>query len=259
MVVADLHVHTDSSDGTLTLGAVPAAADRAGVELVAITDHDRLHPDLDAPVVERDGVTLVHGIELRVDAGDQRVDLLGYGVEPTATLTGLVEHIQQDRIERGRAIIECVEDRLGVDLGVEPREGLGRPHIARAIAGSSADYDYESAFADLIGNDCPCYVARDVPTFETGREALADACRVVSLAHPFRYGDPEGALALAADLDAVERYYPYDHEVDPAPVERAVDRYDLLVTGGSDAHDDRLGRAGLEGDDFARFRDALGL
>ncbi|MFB6083754.1 MAG: PHP domain-containing protein [Halorientalis sp.] len=258
MVVADLHVHTTRSDGTLTPAAVPGAARRAGVEVVALTDHDRLQSALDRPVTERDGVTLVHGIELRVDAGEQRLDLLGYGVEPTPALADLVERIQRDRAERGRAIVECVEDRLGVALDVEPRPGLGRPHIARAIAESPADYDYQDAFDHLIGDDCPCYVARDIPTFERGRAVLADACGVVGLAHPLRYDDPGSALDLTAALDAVERYYPYEGDADPTPVERAIGTHDLLATGGSDAHDEQLGLAGLDRAATERFLAALG-
>ena len=62
-VVADLHVHTTNSDGELTIPEIPTAAREAGVECVAVTDHDRYHPDLDAPVVELDGVTVVNGPE----------------------------------------------------------------------------------------------------------------------------------------------------------------------------------------------------
>ena len=256
MVVADLHVHTTNSDGTLTLETLTDAAEAADVGTVAVTDHDRLHPDLRTPVARLDGVTVVHGIELRVEAPDERVDLLGYGARRTDDLEALVEHLQTDRIERGREIIERVEERLGVDLPVEPREGLGRPHIARAIE-EATEYSYGGAFDELIGNDGPCFVARDVPSFEDGLEVLAEACGVVSLAHPYRYEDPEAALELCADLDAVERFYPYDRDVDPRPLERAVERHDLLVTGGSDAHDETLGRAGLDRDAYRRFRAAL--
>ena len=87
MVVADLHVHTTRSDGSLTLDALPAVAADAGVDAVAVTDHDRVQPALDGPVTTREGVTIVHGIELRVDTGGQRLDLLGYGVDPTDALS----------------------------------------------------------------------------------------------------------------------------------------------------------------------------
>lgn len=257
MVVADLHTHTTNSDGTLTLATLPAAAERAGLDAVAVTDHDRTHPDLDEPVVELDGVTVIHGIELRVDVGEFRVDLLGYGVTPTDELHSLVDHLQTDRIERGRKIVERVESHTGVDLDVPLEEGVGRPHIARAIEESEADYDYEGAFEHLIGNHGPCFVARDVPDFETGRDILAEACGVVGLAHPFRYPDPERALELVEGLDAVERYYPYGREVDESLLAAAVSEHDLLVTGGSDAHDEELGLAGLDQAEFDRLFDRL--
>jgi len=251
MVYADLHVHTRLSDGTLTLETIPDAAEAAGVEVVGVTDHDRFHPDLDGPVVERDGITLIHGIELRVEATGGRVDLLGYGLERTDGLQAEVERIQRDRRERGRAIVECVEDRLGVDLDVAIREGLGRPHVARAIEDHpDTGLDYDEAFEELIGNDGPCFVGRDVPSFEHGRSLLAEACEIVGLAHPFRYADPEWALSLTADLDAVERYYPYNRPVEESLVDDAVREHDLLVTGGSDAHGRTLGAAGLSAAEY---------
>ena len=246
MPYADLHVHTTRSDGLLALDDVPDAARNADVSVVGLTDHDRLQP-FEAPIVERDGVTIVHGIELRVECPDgQRVDLLGYGVEPTTELAELLESIQRNRIERGRRIVDRVEHRLEIDLEVTVEQGFGRPIVARAIdTHPDTAYDYQGAFDQLIGNDGPCYVRREVPTFDRGRRLLSEACSLVSLAHPLRYPDPEPILDRAGELDAIEVAYPYGESVDLEPVERAVERFDLLMTGGSDAHDDRLGIAGL--------------
>ncbi|MXV62909.1 PHP domain-containing protein [Natronorubrum sp. JWXQ-INN-674] len=250
MPYADLHVHTTRSDGSLDLEMVPDAARRAGVEVVAVTDHDRAQP-FDAPVVEQDGVTIVSGIELRVETpGGERVDLLGYGVDPTPDLEGVLEYIQTDRIERGQAIVDCVEARLDVDLGVTVTDGFGRPHVARAIdAHPDLEYDYEDAFDRLIGSGDPCFVARDVPSFERGLAALTASCRLVSLAHPLRYRDPEQALALTAEptLEGVELQYPYNRndDLDRSVVERAIEEHNLVATGGSDAHGEELGGAGL--------------
>lgn len=256
MVVADLHVHTTNSDGVLTLETLPAAAEAAGVLAVAVTDHDRLHPDLSAPIVDVGGLTVVHGIECRVKTDDLHVDLLGYGVRRTPAIQSLTERLQTDRVERGRRIIARVEERLGTELPIEPREGLGRPHIADAIASVSA-YDYQGAFDELIGDGGPCYVPREVPSFTEGVDVLTDACGLVSLAHPFRYDDPHAALELCSELDAVERYYPYGFEIDTRAIERAIDRYDLLVTGGSDAHGTTIGAAGLDRADYRAVRASL--
>ncbi|PSP53669.1 PHP domain-containing protein [Halobacteriales archaeon QH_7_68_42] len=267
MVAADLHVHTTNSDGTLELAEVPAAARRAGLDAVAVTDHDRLHPGIDRPVAERDGVTLVHGIELRVESDAGRVDLLGYGARPTDALTETVERVQRDRVERGRAIIDAVEAHLGHEIPVEPERGIGRPDIARAVVASAPSYDdLGSVFDDLIGEDGPCYVRRRIPSFERAREVLGEACAVVGLAHPLRYPDPESALALTADLDAVEVHYPYDgsrgHTAATGPLDiedvaAVADEHDLLVTGGSDAHERDLGETALSADEYERFAAAL--
>ncbi|ELZ38071.1 PHP domain-containing protein [Halorubrum tebenquichense] len=259
-VVADLHAHTTVSDGTLTLDEVPAAAREAGVDWVAVTDHDRIHPGLDAPVVERDGVRIVRGTELRVDAGFERLDLLGYGVEHTDALDAEIDRLQRDRRERGAAILDRVEERLGVDLGVEPRAGLGRPHIARAIDESDAPYDYAEAFDELIGDDGPCYVAREVTPLDEGIDLLADACALVGLAHPFRYERVDEALSVAREspaVDAVERFYPYGRAVDDARIDRLAADADLLRTGGTDAHERTLGVAGLTESAFEPVRDRL--
>ena len=261
-VFADLHVHTTNSDGELELSEVPAAARDADVSVVAVTDHDRLHPELQTPITVVEGVTVVQGIELRVEPeGRERVDLLGYGATPTPDLIDELERVQRDRKERGRKIIANVEEHLGVDLDLEAREGLGRPHVARAVVDHpGTDYEaVDAVFDDLIGNDGPCFVARDVTSFERGVELLDDACGLVGLAHPFRYDDPTAALELTEHLDAVERYYDYGREVDARPLERAIADHDLVPTGGSDAHDRTLGKAGLSKPEYRHFRSAVSL
>jgi Predicted metal-dependent phosphoesterases (PHP family) len=114
-LVADLHSHTTVSDGSFTLETLTDAAQRADLDWVAVTDHDRIHPDIEAPVVERQvdsrekPLRLIRGIELRVKAGDQRVDLLGYGVERTDALVAESNRLQQNRKDRAGEIVECVD------------------------------------------------------------------------------------------------------------------------------------------------------
>lgn len=265
-IVADCHVHTTVSDGTLEPAAVVDAARAAELEAVAITDHDRINPFLDAPVAVRDGVTVVNGIELKVGAPHgERVDLLGYGLTPTPALAGETERLQNDRIERTAGIVDRVEEDLGLELDVAIEPGVGRPDVAREIdAHPGTDLDFGGAFDELIGDDGPCFIAREIPDFERGHALLSEACAVVGLAHPLRYADPAAALGLCADLDAVELHYPYspgaDAESDPVDlgvVEDAIDRYDLLVTGGSDAHGEELGRAGVDAEEWTALSAAL--
>jgi len=256
-IVADLHSHTTASDGTLTIEEIPTAAKEVGVNWVAVTDHDRIHSGLDDPITTIDGINVIRGIELRVQTDTQRIDLLGYHVEPTEELTSEIARLQENRINRARKIIACVEAEIGYSLDVEPSSGIGRPHIATAIDESNAAYDYTEAFGELIGNECDCYFSREITDVDEGIRLLKDACSVVGLAHPLRYDDPEAALKITDKLDAVERYYPYGTEVDTSIVDRAIERNDLLVTGGSDAHNKRLGKAGLSESQFEEFSTML--
>jgi len=256
-IVADLHSHTTASDGTLTIEEIPTAAKEVGVNWVAVTDHDRIHSGLDDPITTIDGINVIRGIELRVQTDTQRIDLLGYHVEPTEELTSEIARLQENRINRAQKIIACVEAELGVSLDIDPSSGIGRPHIATAIDESDAPYGYKEAFEELIGNECDCYFAREITDVDEGIRLLKDACSVVGLAHPLRYDDPEAALAVTDKLDAVERYYPYGTEVNTSSVDRAIERNDLLVTGGSDAHNKRLGQAGLSKSQFEEFSTML--
>ena len=248
------------SDGVLTLAELPAAARAAGLSAVAVTDHDRYHPDLDAPVTTRDGVTVVRGIEFRAETGDQRVDLLGYGLHETDALAAECDRIQRDRQSRGRRIVDRVEAETGVELDVDVGPGFGRPDVARAVEHSDAPYDYGETFDELIGAGRPCYVPRDVTGIDRAVELLSGACDAVALAHPFRYDDPAAALALVEthDLDGVERFYDYDgFDPDPGPVEKLLADGDRLATGGSDAHGRTLGVTGLNADDWERLCERL--
>ena len=260
---ADLHIHTTASDGTLTVPELPDAARAAGIDIIAVTDHDRIHPELDAPVQNLAGVTVIRGIELRVEADAQRLDLLGYGVTDTDALGAMTDRIQRNRKERAAEIVDRVETHTGVAIDIEIGEGIGRPTIARAIADSDAPYDYSGAFEHLIGADGPCYVAREIPTFAEGVDALRESCAVVGLAHPFRYPDTEAALDRARDLDAVERYYPYSgaaaEREDAGRVDEVAAEADLHRTGGSDAHNRTLGVAGPPGSAFDPFAGRLSL
>ncbi|MFB6310573.1 MAG: PHP domain-containing protein [Salinirussus sp.] len=257
MVAADLHIHTTNSDGTLDLDGVLERARAADLMAVAVTDHDRLHPALQSPITEMNGLVVVHGIELRVEAGQQRLDLLGYGVRRTAPLTDELERLQADRIERGRAMVTAVENCIGIDLELDIGPGFGRPDVARAVA-AKTDYNVQGVFDELIGEGCPAYVARNVPEFARGAALLQEACKFVSLAHPLRANEPSAALERAGSLDAVELYYPYDEAPDLDLVHQAIDEYDLLVTGGSDAHDgSSVGTVGLDASEWSQVQASL--
>lgn len=256
-VVADLHVHTTRSDGEVDPDELAAVAADAGLVAVAITDHDRL-PPRDA-IRDNEDVAVIPGIELRVEAESAgRVDLLAYGVEATGALADRIDALQANRFDRAAAMVERLEDTLDVNLAIDIRPGIGRPHLAQAVA-NATDLSPQAVFDRYIGDDCPCYIPRDVPSFRAGRRLLGDAASAVVLAHPLRYDDPKAALGLVEHLDGLEQTYPYGADVDRHPLEQ-VDTEGLLLTGGSDAHTEAaIGACGLDRSGFEPIAEHLGV
>lgn len=258
-VVADLHVHTTASDGTLTLEEVHEVSRDIGLAAVGITDHDRIHPDIDGPVEIRDGVTIVRGIELKVKrATGNHVDLLGYGVRESERLGSLTRRLQTDRLERARRMRDRLEAHLDVQLDLDVEYGIGRPHIARAVADVTG-IEVQTVFDEYIGEGRPCHVSRSIPTYADVLDVLESAASVVALAHPLRYDHLEEALEIAIELGAVERWYPYDTPVDETALVDTIGRHDLLATGGSDAHDADVGRIGLDASAWESVEKSLGI
>lgn len=259
-VYADLHIHTENSDGKMSFqDLVNISKKKNSIGAIAVTDHDILNSNIEEKYINKKGVTIINGIELRVEMNNQRVDLLGYGVEETYELEKELDRIQKARKERGEKVLEKVKEYFGVELNYEPNRHTGRPDIARAIEDSSQiDHTYQEAFDHVIGQDCPCYVQRYVPSFEKGKNLLSEASEVVSLAHPFRYDNVSKALDKAETLDAIELYYPYDKN-DSRIVRRYIDEYDLIATGGSDSHNYQIAKQGLTREESKTFLGKLGI
>lgn len=259
MPLADLHTHTNRSDGRLSPPGLIEKAARRGLAAIAVTDHDSVEAlPLAAFAAEQHGITLVPGVELSAWAGEQELHLLGYGFDPQNRR--LLDHLARYHTERRDRALAMVEQlgALGVPVRWERVEALagrgviGRPHVARALVEARHVGSMGEAFLRFIGNDGPAYVARAPVAPAVLIEMLHDAGGICVLAHP---GDrvPEPLLAelVAVGLDGVEVMHP-SHDVDLqaywADVAR---RYGLLATGGSDYHgyreeeEERFGQYGV--------------
>ena len=257
--VADLHVHTNASDGTLSLREIPDAASNASLHTVALTDHDRFHPDLTDPVMTLDTIRIIRGIELKVSCPDgTHIDLLGYAAKRTRELAALIDRLQENRVERAEEIIRNVEKELDISLPITIDDGIGRPHIAGAVSDHPAvSLSHNEVFDELIGDGRPCYVPREIPSLSEGKRILRNACELVSVAHPLRYRHLTTAVSVATELGAIERWYPYKQSVDLNPIDRAIEQGSLIPTGGSDAHGRKLGQCGLDEHACQRVLSAL--
>lgn len=243
MDTADLHLHSDRSDGVWPAARVVHAAKTAGLRAIALTDHDTLAGVRTArDEGERCGVEVLSGVEVSTwDGADRHV--LGYGFDPDdPALTDLFERARSARLSRAAAIVEKLA-ALGKPIPLdsvlaEAGEGaVGRPHVARAMLRAGHVGSFREAFDVYLGDGKPAWA-------EKLRVAPADAVRllhaaggVAVAAHPGCYGGPEAVDALLdCGLDGVEAWHSLHDPEMTRRLEEYAAEHDLLVTGGSDFH-----------------------
>lgn len=245
----DLHVHSTASDGTTPPGAVLAEAAAAGLDVVALTDHDTTAGWAEAAAaVPTTGVTLVPGIEISTQARGISIHLLAYLLDPAEpALAAELERTRHDRLTRARRMVELIATDFPltwdqVEAQVEPGATVGRPHIADALVAAGAMRTRDEAFATVLHSRSPYYVRHYAPDVVDAVRLVRGAGGVPVMAHPLaaRRGrtvsDAVIAEMAAAGLGGLEVEH-RDHE--PAEREhlrRLAGDLGLFTTGSSDYH-----------------------
>ena len=252
----DLHVHSNASDGTDPPAEVMRRAALAGLDVVALTDHDTVAGLAEARAAAGP-VTLLPGMELSCRLDGRSLHMLAYLFDPDQPeLAAELARIRDDRVLRARAMVDKLAG-LGVDISWEQVAAIageavvGRPHIARAMAASGAIASPREAFTrDWIADGGRAYVDRYAldPTRAIG--LVREAGGVAVLAHP-RAGrdtwvtDEQITRLAAAGLAGVEVFHPDQSDAERARLLALASRLSLVATGGSDDHgsltDYRLG------------------
>lgn len=238
----ELHCHTTYSDGTLTPGELVAAAVKAGVVALAITDHDTVSGWDDAlAAAQPHGLEIVPGVELSTVHNDRSLHILGFYPDAKKLRGDL-----QDRVEgRKRRAAEMMEKlaELGYPIELpEMGEGMapGRPHLATAMVNAGYVGSSREAFDRWLGDGKPACVEYEKFSIVEGIALLRRSGGVPVWAHPylFRGGTVEPVLEemVAAGLMGVEVYHPTHSPSQVDNLKKLCTEHNLLMTGGSDYH-----------------------
>ncbi len=245
----DLHTHSAASDGTDAPAEVIRAAAKAGLDVVALTDHDTTSGwDEAAETARRLGVVLVPGMEISCQAAGISVHLLSYLHDPDdVRLLAETGRTRDDRLGRARRMVERIAEDHPLtweDVVAQIRDGatVGRPHIADALLARGVVATRDEAFAGILHSGSPYYVRHYAPSAADAVRLVRAAGGVPVMAHPKAgrrgriVGDDVVAGLAAAGLAGLE----VDHR-DHLPDERVALRglardLGLFVTGSSDYH-----------------------
>jgi 3',5'-nucleoside bisphosphate phosphatase len=265
----DLQSHSTHSDGVLEPAEVVERAARAGVELLALSDHDTVSGVAEAVRAgERYGVRVVPAVEISaVDAdatAPRELHILGYGIDYSGErLRARLSEFLADREQRTMRMAAALRE-LGWELDereLTARQAagrpIGRPHLAEAVLGSPANAarlqeeqidDIGSLIKGYLIEGKPAFRLRETPTVAQAIEAIHDAGGVAIWAHPFwDIPEPDEVLATidrfrALGIDGVEAFYITHTREQTVLLGKRCAELGLLSTGSADFHgpDNRL-------------------
>ena len=242
----DLHIHSSVSDGRLSPEEVVRESVRHGLTIIALADHDAVDGIAPALAVAETfpSLRVIPGVELSTEVPQGEVHVLGYFIDYTdRELVAKLGRMRSSRRERAQGMIAKLRG-LGVNiewLRVQQIAGsgsVGRPHLAQAMLEKGYIASFKEAFTNYIGRDGPAYVERRKLTPVAAVELILRVNGLPVLAHPLTVSDPETMVRKlkAAGLVGIEAYY---KDYSPDEVSRLLslaNRYNLVVTGGSDYH-----------------------
>jgi len=249
----DLHTHSNCSDGALTPAELVARAAAAGVEVLALTDHDTV-----AGLTEADhsagvhGLRLVPGVEISASWRAQAIHVLGLWIDPaSAELRSVLKMQAERRRARMRKICARLE-KLGLPgplllAAVEAQPGLPtRAHLANAMVAGGHVSRADEAFRRYLGAGKPANVAAEWPALDVVVGWIRAAGGVAALAHPARYALSAGARRqmlgnfVAAGGGALEVVTGANGAQHVEGVAALAVKYGLMGSVGSDFHDPQL-------------------
>ncbi|OLS19836.1 MAG: hypothetical protein HeimC2_39570 [Candidatus Heimdallarchaeota archaeon LC_2] len=276
----DLHCHSTNSDGTWSVEQILKEAERKGVKVLAITDHDNFLGSIEAKQIAEQHFTgiLIPGIEISTRIKGKSLHFLAYlpsfEFDNESKLLQNLAKIRDSRVWRMKEMIkkanaigfgitfdEVLEEvTTGTDGTSQPADVISRPHLARVLVKKGYVETFEEAFDNFIADGKPLYISRFSLEFSEWIEQVSELEGIIVWAHPFEgYQDNfEEFLEYANHVTkfpiaGIERIYNYEGKYNVSKefqakgneyLDKIIKKNNYLITAGGDFH----GNVGLLGE-----------
>jgi hypothetical protein len=262
-VKVDLHVHSNYSDGTFTPEQLVDSAIQLGIGAISITDHDNvISYEIAKEYIKQKNaeLELIPGVEINTICKNEEIHVLGYYMDMNnKAFKEMLVNQQHARINQTHKIVELLNKKEGINITFENIKNyvtaggsIGRPHIAKALVHVGGVMTVMEAYSKYINNSSPVYIQRETVSTHDAVEIIYEAGGIPVLAHPCDIQNAEKFVTelMSYGLRGVEAYH---RKHSPAMVEyysSIAEKYDLIVTGGSDFHAPNMSNQVIMGKNF---------
>lgn len=241
----DLHIHSNYSDGTLSIEEIIALAKSKNLSQIAITDHNILTGSINASKIS--DIDFIIGTELSVGYHDKEVHLLGY-FPFESNYKNVQFVINEGEAYKKVAILEMIENlnAMGFDLDITEltkysKGIINRVHICMAMMEHGYISSIKEGFSNYVGDNCEAYVERKTVSIEEAAEAIHSDGGIAVIAHPYEYEkDLKDIDSFLIDImpviDGIECYHPSANDEQSQHLKQIAIAHGKIVTGGSDFH-----------------------
>lgn len=245
----DLHVHSNFSDGTFTPTELVQYGLEKKLSAIALTDHDSMDGIFEAIEASKNtSIQVIKGIELSTAYKGKDIHILGLFVNPDdKVFAKKLSSFQEARNIRNKKMIQNFEN-AGFHISVDKMADsfgdsqLTRAHFARYLLNHNYVKSMREAFERYLNEDSPYYVPREKITPIQAVTLLLENKAIPVLAHPVLYRFTEHELeTLIGELKetglvGLEAIHSENTPTDEDNMKKIANRFDLLISGGSDFH-----------------------
>ncbi len=241
---ADLHLHTNFSDGTYTPEELALQAARHGLSGVALTDHDTVEGCTRmAAACAQAGLEFIPATELTAELDGNELHLLGYFVDTQNPKLlhemARFQNVRQNRIREMVARLNEQEIPLQAEVvfALANCRSPGRPHVGRALVQGGFCASMDEAFERFLKKNRPAWVPKFKISARDAIELIHQAGGLAVMAHPgLNRTDEIIPELVAAGLDGIECFHTKHSASQAGRYTRMAKEFDLAITGGSDCH-----------------------
>lgn len=241
---ADLHLHTNFSDGTYTPEELALEGKRFNLSVLSLTDHDTVEGCARmAAACAQQGIEFIPGSELTAEQDDYELHLLGYYLDTnSAKLTKALSEFQTARQDRIREMVARIK-KLGVPIEAEDVfriancQSPGRPHVGRALVEAGVCNTLDEAFDRFLKKNRAGWVPKFRISAPDAIKLIHEAGGVAVMAHPgLNRSDDMIPELVEAGMDGIECFHTKHSTAVSEHYLMMAEQQKLLITGGSDCH-----------------------